>query len=165
MQELIDTGVKKVIRVGSAGALRRELGVGAIVIPTGVFARDGVSLQMVPAGFPAVPDLDLTHGLKAECDCKGIPAKTGLILASDVYYHAPLKADFDQYPQYGIDAVEMECSAVFVIAHLRQVKAAAILVIDGSPLFWKEGLYDNSWETLKPSFDNAFDIACRAIVA
>src|SRR5262249_28428532 len=62
-QELIDAGARYLIRVGTAGGLTDDYKIGDIVIPLGAVRRDGVSNQMIPSEYPAIPDWPLTQAL------------------------------------------------------------------------------------------------------
>lgn len=43
----------------------------------------------------------------------------------------------------------MEMASLFCIASLRRIRAAALAVVDGSPLKWDEGEYDPHGEAVK----------------
>ena len=58
VEELARAGAKVFIRVGSTGALQPHIGVGDLIVSEGSLRNDGTSATYVPAGYPAVPDLD-----------------------------------------------------------------------------------------------------------
>ena len=54
VEELNNVGIKKVIRVGSAGAMQTGIDLGELIIGDGVVRDDGLTKQYVPAMYPAV---------------------------------------------------------------------------------------------------------------
>ena len=61
VEELARAGASTFIRVGSTAALQPHIGVGDLVISEGSLRNDGTTAAYVPAGYPAVPDLELTR--------------------------------------------------------------------------------------------------------
>jgi uridine phosphorylase len=66
VEELARVGVTSFIRVGSTGALQPGIAPGDLVVSEGSFRNDGTSAAYVPAGYPAVPDLEITTRLRQE---------------------------------------------------------------------------------------------------
>ncbi len=157
-QELINIGVERIIRIGSAGGLQENTKIGDIILVTSAVRKDGVSDQMIPPGYPAVPDLELTYSLRKQLDNSFVPFKEGMVLSSDLFYDGLLSNEWELYKRANVVAVEMECSTLFVIGSLREVKIASMLILDGNPLKWDEGDYDSSPETLQKSLDTCIDV-------
>ena len=63
VEELARVGGRVFIRVGSTAATQAHINVGDLVISEGSFRNDGTTAAYVPAGFPAVPDFELTLAL------------------------------------------------------------------------------------------------------
>lgn len=95
--------------------------------------QDGLTSQLVPPGFPAVANRRVADALvaAAEANEAGLPVAEGITLTLDVFYSGVLEFPHKLYQKAGVLAVEMENSALFVIAALRGMKAGAILAIDG----------------------------------
>lgn len=161
--EMIDIGVKKMIRIGTGGALQDHLGIGAIVLPTGAVRCDGVSTLMVPVEYPAVPSMALYHSLSSQLKKSSTAFESGMILTSDLFYPGILDQNLALYSKAGVSAVEMEVSTLFIIGSLRKIETSALIVLDGNPLKWSEGQYDPSPEKLRASMDVCFDTAVRAL--
>jgi uridine phosphorylase len=132
-EELIQGGAKKLIRVGTAGSYQAELQPGSLVVSTSSVRRDGLTSQLVPEGVPAVADRHLVDSLvdAAKRIDMELVVKEGMTLTLDAFYSGVLEFPHQLYKKAGVLAVEMECSALFVIAALRGVQAGAILAIDG----------------------------------
>src|SRR4051794_32966433 len=108
-EELIALGAKTLIRIGTCGALVERLSIGDLVAVDCALALDGAS-QALGADGAVKPDAELTAAIDA-------PRVTAASV--DVFYA-------DREPDGG-DVVEMECAALFQIARLRSVRAAAVL--------------------------------------
>ncbi|WP_242035181.1 nucleoside phosphorylase [Mesobacillus harenae] len=132
-EELIMGGATSIIRVGTAGSYQKEVTPGSLVISTAAVRCDGLTSQLVPAGFPAVADRQIIGSLlKAASQQKeDLSVKEGITLTLDAFYSGVIEFPHQLYKKAGVVAVEMENSALFVIAALKGVKAGAILAIDG----------------------------------
>jgi uridine phosphorylase len=119
---------------------------------------------MVPRDFPAVPDFELTQHLVSELRAGGWQGRHGTIVTSDLFYPGLIDDELKLYQKAGAIAVEMECSTLFVISQLRNVRAAAVLVCDGNPLKWEEGVYDPRPERLAQSMQLALHAALTCLV-
>lgn len=141
-EELIKIGARVIIRVGTCGALTENLQQGDHIVATAAVREDGVSALLVPPGYPAVADAKVCDALEAACKDTGARYRRGIILASDLFYPGILPSSLELYAKAGVPGVEMECSALFVIASLRDVRAGAVCTVDGNPLKWDKGDYD-----------------------
>lgn len=141
-EELIKIGAKVLLRVGTCGSLQDDLQQGEHIIATGAIREDGVTPLLVPIGYPAIADPEVTQAIEKACLAESAPYKCGIMLTSDMFYPGVLPGSLELYSKVGVPGVEMECSALFVIASLRKVRAGAIATIDGNPLKWEDGDYD-----------------------
>ena len=131
-EELYMLGAKEIIRLGSTGALTRELGIGDFIVPTGaaydsgslgVYVRDGI--------LPAVPSIDLTNRIVRNCEAEGVKYMAGPVFSTDVFYGEDA-AFAERWAGRGVIGVEMECATLFVLGLLRGFKAASLLVVSDS---------------------------------
>jgi len=132
-EELAKGGAKTIIRVGTAGSYQKEVTPGSLVVSTAAVRTDGLTSQLVPTGFPAVADRRVVGALidAAQENQYGLSVAEGITLTIDMFYNGPLGFPHVLYKKAGVLAVEMENTALFVIAALRGMKAGAILAIDG----------------------------------
>lgn len=132
-EELAKGGAQVIIRVGTAGSYQQHITPGSLVISSSVARQDGLTSQLVPAGFPAVADRHVVDVLvqAAKNHDADLNVAEGITLTLDVFYNGVLEFPHKLYQKAGVLAVEMENSALFVIAALRGVKAGSILAIDG----------------------------------
>jgi uridine phosphorylase len=141
-EELIKIGAKVLVRVGTCGSLQDDLTQGQHIVTTGAIREDGVTPLLIPQGYPAIADAEVALAVENACKEADAPYKRGIILASDCFYPGILPTSLETYSKAGVPGVEMECSALFVIASLRGVRAGAIATVDGNPLKWDDGDYD-----------------------
>ena len=130
-EELAKGGAEAIIRVGTAGSYEREVPPGSLVISTAAARTDGLTSQLVPPGFPAVADRSVVEALVKCSKDTGLIVTEGMTLTLDAFYSGVIEFPHQLYKKAGVKAVEMENSALFVIASLRGIRAGAILAIDG----------------------------------
>jgi uridine phosphorylase len=132
-EELVKAGAKTIIRVGTAGSYQKDVIPGSLVISSSSVRKDGLTSQLVPEGFPAVADRKVTENLAATAAAAstGLPVHEGMTLTLDAFYPGVIAFPHQLFKKAGVVAVEMENSALFVIASLRGIRSGAILSIDG----------------------------------
>jgi uridine phosphorylase len=113
VSELIDLGARRLIRVGTCGALDPGLGLGEVIYAAEAIAADGTSRAL--GGGDSVR---ATLALEA-------PAAT--VVSTDVFYDD--RGLERQWTAAGARAVEMETATLYVLAAKRGVEAASLLVV------------------------------------
>jgi DeoD family purine-nucleoside phosphorylase len=123
LEELIELGARRIVRVGTCGALADGLALGELVVPDGVLAEDGTS-RALGAGATLRPDAGLRAALQA-----AVPgARTGLVVSSDLFYD-PDPERAPAWARAGALAVEMEAATLLAVAERRGVAAAIVLAV------------------------------------
>lgn len=162
-EELIRGGVKTLIRVGTAGSYSADYPAGSLVVSTAAVRAEGLTHQLVPAGFPAIADSEVTEALYAAAqETEGI-VKKGITVTLDVFFSGVVDIPHKQYKQSGAIAVEMEIAALYVIATLRGVRAGAILALDGYADSDLAGEYDPHTDVVANAVEREIDTALRAV--
>lgn len=137
VEELAQLGVQQVIRVGTCGSMQPTVHAGDLVVSSGSVRDDGTSQQYLPPSFPAVPNPHLLCSLVAAAAASGLPYHVGLTHSKDAYYvehpeGLPLEGHWQAHwhvlRSAGVLATEMEAAALFAVATVRRLRAAAILV-------------------------------------
>ncbi len=144
--ELANIGAKTLIRIGSTAAFKDEIKIGDLVITEGAMKEEGTSKFYVPDGFPAVPDLEFTYTLikTAREMAKDRNVFSGITASSDAFY---TDNDWnDRLIKIGVTNCDMEASALFTVAHMRGIKAAAIMGVSSN---LKTGEYIYTTENVK----------------
>lgn len=107
-EELAMLGARRVVRVGTCGALAGHLALGDLVRAERVVGADGTSRAL---GIDPVPDPALTAALDA-------PGAT--VVTTDLFY---------EDIEHDADVVEMEAAAVLAVATRRGIRAAVLLAV------------------------------------
>ena len=130
-EELLRLGARQLVRVGTTGALRPELGLGELVIATASSPTDGTTRTFM-GGQPYAPasDFALTHALVHSAERLGVPFHVGPIATIDIFSHYHPDPQFVRpWREGGALAVEMEASALFYLAAANRVQAACVGVV------------------------------------
>ncbi len=131
--ELIrDYGVKKLIRVGSAGAYQPEIKLMDIVLAMSASTNSGINQSYFPnADFAPTASFELLSKAADYADEQKIPFRAGNVLSSDKFYEDD-KNSFKKWADHGVLCVEMEAAAIYTVAAKFGVDALAILTISDS---------------------------------
>ncbi len=128
--ELIrEYGVKNLIRVGSCGAVSRDIKLLDVVIGMGA-STDSKANRIRFAGhdYAAIADYGLLEKAVNSARAHGIEAKVGNIFSADTFY-TPEPEVFDTLEKYNILGVEMEAAGLFAVAAEEGAKALCILTV------------------------------------
>jgi DeoD family purine-nucleoside phosphorylase len=129
IEELIQLGVRTLIRIGTCGGLRPELGLGDTVIAISAVPADSTARHYA-GGEPHAPtaDFSVTHDLVHHAKPMGMRPHVGPVASSDTFYD-PDGGRHRRWAGRGVLAVEMEAATLFTIAAIRGVRAACVLVV------------------------------------
>lgn len=159
-EELINEyGVKKLIRVGSAGSYQKEINLRDVVIAMAASTNSSLNDHRFMNGtFAPTADFKLFSKAIEYAKQNQIPVKAGNILSSDYFYHD--NPDYyKQWEAYGVLCVEMETAGLYTVASKHKVQALAILTISDSLITGEE----TSAEEREQSFSTMVDIALNII--
>jgi uridine phosphorylase len=166
VEELIRVGVTSFIRVGSSAGLQPGVKPGDLLVSEGALRNDGTSAAYAHHGFPAVPDLAIALELAAVARelTKGTNAAVySGINASDDAFYAETPEWIAELNRLGILNVEMESSALYVVARLRGVRAGMICSTS-SNLFDGTSLYGDVKKDLKEGWMRSIEAALEVAV-
>jgi len=128
VEELANIGAKIVIRIGTCGGLLKEMEAGDIVIPSAAMCFDGTTKEYDPEIKQAEADKQVSEALMESAKRLGIKCFVGVNRTHDAFYEPT--ENFVKLAGKGLISSEMECSAVFLVSKLRNLKAGAILVVN-----------------------------------
>jgi uridine phosphorylase len=117
--ELAQLGARRLLRVGTCGALDPALGLGDLVVVTEAIPDDGTS-QALGAGSSVLPDERLLEALLRAGEGE---ARAGAVASTDLFYDGP---DHRGWAERGAVAVEMETATLFALARRRGGGGAAV---------------------------------------
>ncbi|MBO0443058.1 nucleoside phosphorylase [Vagococcus fluvialis] len=123
IEELDNIGIKTIIRVGSCGAMQKEINLGELVISTGTVRDEGLTKKYVPIDYPAIPSLDLLSNAKAIYPT----AHFGITRSHDGFYMPDNTETESLWSSFGILGGDMETSTLYVLGSLKKMKTLSIL--------------------------------------
>jgi DeoD family purine-nucleoside phosphorylase len=129
VEELVQLGVKRLIRIGTCGGLRPELALGDLVVVLSATSADGASAALT-GGEPHAPtaDWELVHGAVHAAKTLGTPVHVGPVVTTDLFYD-PDPDRAARWASRGMLAVEMEAAALLTLGALRGVQAGCLLLV------------------------------------
>lgn len=151
-------GVKRIIRVGTAGGICPNVNVGDTVIATGAHTDSETNLHRIPGvHFAPVATFSLANaafGASTEKDRLHV----GTVFSSDSFYRS-WENLFPRLAEYGTLAVEMETAALYAVAAEFGREALTVLTVSDHVLKDSD---DMSPEEREESFKTVLDVALAA---
>jgi 5'-methylthioadenosine phosphorylase/purine-nucleoside phosphorylase len=128
-EELIQLGVRRLVRVGTCGGLQSDHSLGDLIVALSAVPADATATHLV-AGEPHCPTAswELIHEAVHVAKQAGEPLRVGPIVSSDLFYN-PDEGQYERWSKRGILAVEMEAAALFTLGALRGVLTACLLTV------------------------------------
>ncbi|KEQ22237.1 purine-nucleoside phosphorylase [Paenibacillus tyrfis] len=161
VSELInDYGAKKLIRIGTCGAMQKELNIRDIILAQAV-SSDSNLTEKIFYGCNYAPTADFSLLLKAyqQAQAKQVNVFVGNIYNSDEFYRETLDR-LHKFMDFGVLAVEMESTSLYTLAAKYGVQALSILTV-GSQLLTNERLTHKESEQ---SFYEMVEIALNTVI-
>ena len=139
IDELVQIGVEKFIRIGTTGAIQKNIEIGDVIITTGSVRLDGASTHYAPIEYPAVADFEITKALIDSAKKNNIKYHIGITCCSDTFYPGQerydsaskyvirrFKGTLSEWQKLGVLNYEMESATLFVVCSVLKVKAGCI---------------------------------------
>jgi uridine phosphorylase len=132
-------GGETIIRVGTCGALQEGIEPGDLIVPAAAVRRDGTSDHYLTPEHPAYADPEVYMALVEACERLGLRYHTGIVCSAASFYlgqERPCQGGFwqsavdgliEDLRKAGVVCLEMECSALFVLARLFCMRSGAVL--------------------------------------
>lgn len=141
VEELIKIGADTFIRVGTSGAIQKDIHSGELAIITGAIRDEGTTLHYLPVEFPAVADLEVVLALQRAAQKTGVKYRTGISQTKDSFYgqHEPERMGvaarlLDRWKAWEIGGAlcsEMEAAAILIIASMHRARAGGVMMMHG----------------------------------
>jgi uridine phosphorylase len=139
---------------------------GDLLVSEGSFRNDGTTDAYLPKGFPAVPDLELTMSLQRHstrlAEAAGTRSYSGISVSDDAFY-AETPEWIGELNRMGILNVEMEASALYIVARMRGLRAGMVCACS-SNLVDGASLYDEKNSALKDGWMRSIEAALETAV-
>jgi len=122
--ELHQLGARRLLRIGTCGALAPELQLGELLIVSEAIVEDGTS-RSLGAGAKVSPSPELLTRLELAADGR---ARRCIVASTDLFYDGPQGAE-QGWLERGAAAVEMEAATLFALGAKRGFEAGAALIV------------------------------------
>ena len=154
-------GVDSIIRIGSAGAMQKDVRVRDIVLGMGACTNSRYAEQYrLPGTFAPLADFTLLQKAVSVADSLGLTYHVGNLLSSDTFYDDDPNANA-AWRRMGVLAVEMEAAALYMNAARLGKRALAVCTVSDS-LITGEALDAEARQT---SFTDMMTLALRTAQA
>jgi DeoD family purine-nucleoside phosphorylase len=163
VEELVQLGVKRIVRVGTCGGLQPDLAIGDLLIAQSATAADATATHYV-GGEPHAPtaDFGLLHEAVHHAKHLGKPVRVGPIVSSDIFYQ-PDPDQARRWSERGILAVEMEAAVLFTLGALRGIRTGCLLIVSDAIV---EGEFVRiSDEDMRRAVDEMTELALHTVTA
>jgi len=141
VNELVQAGIRTVVRIGTSGSIQDHIGIGAVVVAAGALTNHGAANDIAPVEFPAVADPFLTVALAGEAERLGVDHHVGVIASTDTFFEGQERSAssanphllrrvtgmIDEYQALGVLSFEMEAGTLFKMGMVYGFAAAAVL--------------------------------------
>ena len=155
-------GVKKLIRIGSCGAMQHSLKLRDVVVAMGASTDSGVNRARYGGyDFAAIADYELLRATVDAAEAHGKNVHVGNVYTSDLFYHPNNDGRVEFNEKMGVLAVEMEAAGLYGIAAEYGVRALAIMTVSDHVLTHEA----TSSEERQTSFNDMVEIALEAALA
>lgn len=126
-------GVKTLIRVGTCGSFKREIGLKDIILAQGCCTDSGFLRRKFDGDYAALADFELLNTAYDKALERGKQVYVGLVKSTDLLYQKDKPFGVENWIKYGAIGAEMEGAALYTIAARYQARALCICsVSDGA---------------------------------
>ncbi len=144
VEEMRVYGVKKIINVGIAGGISKDLRIGDVVLCNKALRDEGTSYHYLKPSKYVYPSAKFLKFIKDQFKKNRIPFKTSATWTTDAPYRETLE-EVKKYTKEGILTVDMEASAIFSVTKYYGFDSVSIFVISDliSSNGWKHYFYSS----------------------
>ncbi|MBM7600708.1 purine-nucleoside phosphorylase [Virgibacillus halotolerans] len=163
VNELIQSyDVKKLIRVGTCGAIQKDVKVRDVILAQGSTTDSQIN-QLVFNGIDYAPlaDFDLLKNAYDIGVAKGLNLRVGNVFTSDTFYRDNAKEVNELLAKYKVLAIEMETSALYTLAAKFGRQALSVLTVSDHILTGEETTSEERQTTFNDMMEIALDAALK----
>lgn len=164
VNELIQSyDVKKLIRVGTCGALQKDVKVRDVILAQGAVTDSQVN-RMIFGGIDYAPiaDFELLHDAYKNAQTSGLNVLVGNVFTSDTFYRDNGPEVNGLLASYNVLAIEMEAAALYTLAAKFGRQALAILTVSDHVITGEETSSDERQTTFNEMIEIALETAIKA---
>jgi DeoD family purine-nucleoside phosphorylase len=163
VEELVQLGVKRMLRVGTCGGLQPDLQLGDLIVALSAIPADATARHLVGSDqHVPTASWELVHGAVHVAKDIGQSMRLGPIVSSDLFYN-PDEGQYERWSSRGVLAVEMEAAVLFTLGALRGFAAGCLLTVSDVVV---EGEFQRiSDEELRAAVDRMTRVALATVTA
>lgn len=143
VNELYQTGIRAILRVGTSGAIQPDVKMGSVVISRAALSRQGAADDIAPKEYPAAANAFLTLALVNAAREFNIDWHIGVTASVDTFFEGQERSDTSankalmrhlvgmtrEYRELGILNFEMEAGTLFKMGGVYGFAAACICAV------------------------------------
>lgn len=138
VNEAANVGVETFVRVGSTGAVQKDIECGDLVVSVGAVRLDGTSGHYVGVEYPAVANHEVLLALIEAAEGLGVRYHVGITATSSDFYAGQARPSLEQSETNNLIQMlqkanvlnfEMECATLFVLSSLFDLRAGAVCAV------------------------------------
>jgi uridine phosphorylase len=133
MEKLIALGARRLFLFGWCGSMDESLRIGDLLLPTRALSGEGTSAYYITGNQPASSPL-LVEVLKGLLIRHSLSWQDGCVWSTDAPYRERRSYLHKLHDENGVQAVDMEYSALCSVASLRKIDFAALLLVSDEVL-------------------------------
>ncbi|MBP5452529.1 MAG: purine-nucleoside phosphorylase [Treponema sp.] len=153
-------GVKKAIRVGTCGAIQKDIALRDVILAQGACTDSALNTRRFKGmNYAPIADFSLLSTADKKAREMGLNVKVGLCVSSDMFYDDD--SNWKLWAEYGALGVEMEASELYTLAAKFKRQALAILTVSDHILLGGE----TTAEERQTSFTNMIKVALETATA
>lgn len=125
-------GAKVIARIGTCGALSKDVTLWHPIITTACYSNEGTSKHYLPLGFPIISDIFLNSLLVEAFEKNKIEYQSGITVTTDGRWREDVEF-LKELNKLGVISIEMDTAAILSVCQFRNIPAAAINIPVDSP--------------------------------
>ncbi len=152
-------GVENIIRIGSAGAIHKDLQLRSIVIGQGACTNSNYAAQYkLPGTYAPIASFKLLRKAVEQAEKMNLDYMVGNVYSSDTFYD-DYEGSLTDWQKMGVLAVEMESAALYMNAARAGKNALCICTISDRPLVGDGCTPEERQNTFTQMMELALEIA------
>ncbi|WP_102398709.1 purine-nucleoside phosphorylase [Haloimpatiens massiliensis] len=152
-------GVKRLIRVGTCGAIQENIKVRDVILAMTSCTTSGINRRRFNGmDFAPAASFKLLKKAYDIAEEKAIPVTVGNILTSDLFYD-DIPNSFKMWADYGVLAIEMESAALYTLGAKYGVDTLSILTVSDNIVTGEETNSEEREKTFTKMMEIALDLA------
>jgi purine-nucleoside phosphorylase len=122
-------GVRRIVRVGTAGGLRADLALGSVVAASAAHTDSAMTARWVPGvALSAAPSFPLLAAAVAAAARDAVPLRVGPVFSSDTFYALDASVP-EKLGALGTLAAEMETAALYAVGAREGIETLALVTL------------------------------------